>query len=85
MNAIVAGPRRLCNRSLSRFLRHAIGPTAEPEVAAAGHGRTIININIKPEHVDAWLNPDPTTSLRCTRPSTISNARSANTGWRHEH
>lgn len=29
----------------------------EPEVAAAGHDRTIINI--KPEHVDAWLNPDP--------------------------
>jgi putative SOS response-associated peptidase YedK len=24
-------------------------------VAAAGHDRTIINI--KPEHVDAWLNP----------------------------
>lgn len=29
----------------------------EREVAAAGHDRTIINI--KPEHVDAWLNPDP--------------------------
>jgi putative SOS response-associated peptidase YedK len=28
-----------------------------PEVAAAGHDRTIINI--KPEHVDAWLNPEP--------------------------
>jgi putative SOS response-associated peptidase YedK len=28
----------------------------EPEVAAAGHDRTIINI--KPEHVDAWLRPD---------------------------
>lgn len=27
------------------------------EVAAAGHDRTISNI--KPEHVDAWLNPDP--------------------------
>ena len=27
----------------------------EPEVAAAGHDRTIINI--KPEHLDAWLNP----------------------------
>ncbi|MDX5515832.1 hypothetical protein [Stenotrophomonas sp. RG-453] len=29
----------------------------EPEVPAAGHDRTIINI--KPEHVDAWLNPNP--------------------------
>ncbi len=29
----------------------------ESEVAAAGHDGTIINI--KPEHVDAWLNPDP--------------------------
>ena len=26
-------------------------------MAAQGHDRTIINI--KPEHVDAWLNPDP--------------------------
>jgi putative SOS response-associated peptidase YedK len=31
--------------------------TDEPEVAAAGHDRTIINI--KPEHVDAWLKPAP--------------------------
>ena len=30
-------------------------PAPAPEVAAAGHDRTIINI--KPEHVDAWLNP----------------------------
>ena len=35
----------------------AITDEPEPEVAAAGHDRTIINI--KPEHVDAWLNPDP--------------------------
>jgi putative SOS response-associated peptidase YedK len=28
-----------------------------PEVAAAGHDRCIIPI--KPEHIDAWLNPDP--------------------------
>ena len=28
-----------------------------PEVAAAGHDRTIINI--EPECIDAWLNPDP--------------------------
>ena len=26
-------------------------------MAAQGHDRTIINI--KPEYVDAWLNPDP--------------------------
>ena len=33
--------------------------TDEPpaEVAAAGHDRCIVPI--KPEHVDAWLNPDP--------------------------
>ena len=36
----------------------AITDEPEPEVAAAGHDRTIINI--KPEHIDAWLNPDPT-------------------------
>lgn len=35
----------------------AITDDPEPEVAAAGHDRTIINI--KPEHMDAWLNPDP--------------------------
>lgn len=34
----------------------AITDDPEPEVAAAGHDRTIINI--KPEHIDAWLNPD---------------------------
>lgn len=35
----------------------AITDDPEPEVAAAGHDRTIINI--KPEHIDAWLNPEP--------------------------
>ncbi|KGM57472.1 hypothetical protein N799_05215 [Lysobacter arseniciresistens ZS79] len=35
----------------------AITDEPEEEVAAAGHDRTIINI--KPEHMDAWLNPDP--------------------------
>jgi putative SOS response-associated peptidase YedK len=35
----------------------AITDEPEPEVAAAGHDRTIINI--RPEHIDAWLNPDP--------------------------
>lgn len=35
----------------------AITDEPEPEVAAAGHDRTIINI--KPERLDAWLNPDP--------------------------
>jgi len=34
----------------------AVTDDPEPEVAAAGHDRTIINI--KPEHVDAWLSPD---------------------------
>jgi putative SOS response-associated peptidase YedK len=33
----------------------AITDEPEPEVAAAGHDRTIINI--KPEHVEAWLTP----------------------------
>ncbi|MGV7183813.1 SOS response-associated peptidase family protein [Xanthomonas axonopodis] len=35
----------------------AITDDPEPEVAEAGHDRTVINL--KPEHVDAWLNPDP--------------------------
>ena len=35
----------------------AITDEPEPEVAAAGHDRTIVNL--RPEHVDAWLNPDP--------------------------
>lgn len=35
----------------------AITDEPEPEVAAAGHDRTVVNI--KPEHADAWLNPDP--------------------------
>lgn len=35
----------------------AITDAPEPEVAAAGHDRTIINI--KPEYIDAWLNPEP--------------------------
>jgi len=35
----------------------AITDEPEPEVAAAGHDRTIINI--KPEHLDAWLDPEP--------------------------
>lgn len=34
----------------------AITDDPEPEVAAAGHDRTIINI--KPEHVGAWLSPE---------------------------
>lgn len=34
----------------------AITDEPEPEVAAAGHDRTIINI--KPEHLDEWLAPD---------------------------
>ena len=35
----------------------AITDEPEPEVAEAGHDRTIINI--KPEYIDAWLNPEP--------------------------
>jgi len=35
----------------------AITDEPEPEVAAAGHDRTIVNI--RPEHIDAWLRPDP--------------------------
>lgn len=38
----------------------AITDDPEPEVAAAGHDQTIINI--KPEHVDAWLNPQGDTA-----------------------
>jgi putative SOS response-associated peptidase YedK len=35
----------------------AITDEPPPEVAAAGHDRCIIPI--RPEHVDAWLSPDP--------------------------
>lgn len=35
----------------------AVTDDPEPEVAAAGHDRTIVNL--KPEHLDQWLNPDP--------------------------
>lgn len=35
----------------------AITDEPPPEIAAAGHDRCIIPI--KPEYVDAWLNPDP--------------------------
>jgi putative SOS response-associated peptidase YedK len=35
----------------------AITDEPPPEVAAAGHDRCIIPI--KPEHIDAWLNPNP--------------------------
>lgn len=35
----------------------AITDEPEAEVEAAGHDRTIVNL--RPEHVDAWLNPDP--------------------------
>lgn len=35
----------------------AITDEPPPEVAAAGHDRCIIPV--KPEHIDAWLNPDP--------------------------
>jgi hypothetical protein len=35
----------------------AITDDPPPEIALAGHDRCIIPI--KPEHIDAWLNPDP--------------------------
>jgi len=35
----------------------AITDDPPPEVAAAGHDRCIVPI--RPEHIDAWLNPDP--------------------------
>lgn len=34
----------------------AVTDEPEPEVAAAGHDRTIVNL--KPEHLDAWLRPE---------------------------
>ena len=38
----------------------AITDEPEPEVAAVGHDRTVINI--KPEHVDSWLSPNGDTA-----------------------
>ena len=40
-----------------RYSFAAITDEPPPEIAAAGHDRCIIPI--KPENVDAWLNPDP--------------------------
>ena len=53
--------------------------TDEPpaEIAAAGHDRCIIPI--KPENVDAWLNPDQATWPRCTRSSMIARGRTTST------
>jgi putative SOS response-associated peptidase YedK len=46
-------------RSRDEELHSFAAITDEPpsEIAAAGHDRCIVPI--KPEHVDAWLNPDP--------------------------
>ena len=38
------------------FTFAAITDEPPPEIAAAGHDRCIVPI--KPEHLDAWLNPD---------------------------
>ena len=35
----------------------AITDDPPPEVAAAGHDRYIVSL--KPENIDAWLNPNP--------------------------
>lgn len=50
-----AWPDHLANEEI-QWSFAAITDEPEPEVAAAGHDRTIINI--KPEHVGAWLTPD---------------------------
>ena len=49
----------------------AITDEPDPEVAAAGHDRTIINI--KPEHVDVWLSPDPAIWWR-SKPSSMTSS-----------
>jgi putative SOS response-associated peptidase YedK len=41
----------------------AITDEPPPEVRAAGHDRCIVPI--RPEHVDAWLNPDPENLAQC--------------------
>jgi putative SOS response-associated peptidase YedK len=43
------------NEELDSFA--AITDEPPPEIAAAGHDRVIVNL--KPEYIDAWLNPDP--------------------------
>lgn len=45
------------NHGTDLFSFAAITDEPPPEVAAAGHDRCIVPI--KPEHVDAWLSPDP--------------------------
>lgn len=45
------------DHGIDLFSFAAITDEPPPEVAAAGHDRCIIPI--KPEHLDAWLHPDP--------------------------
>jgi putative SOS response-associated peptidase YedK len=45
------------DHGIDLFSFAAITDEPPPEVAAAGHDRCIIPI--KPEHLDAWLDPDP--------------------------
>ena len=44
----------ICGRSL---ISSSLKSSHQAEIAAAGHDRCVIPI--KPENVDAWMNPDP--------------------------
>jgi len=55
---------RLVNAERGRLLSFAaITDEPPPEVAEAGHDRCIVQI--KPENIDAWLNPDPRSLAAC--------------------
>jgi putative SOS response-associated peptidase YedK len=49
----------------------AITDEPPPEVAAAGHDRCIVPI--RPENIDAWLNPESANLLRVTKLMTTNN------------
>lgn len=51
------GPKRSAPNESNLLSFDAITDKPPPEVATAGHDRCIIQIN--PENVYAWLNPDP--------------------------
>ena len=56
----------------------AITDEPPPEVAAAGHDRCIVPI--KPENIDAWLNPHASNLKRCMRFSTTGTGRTTSIG-----
>ncbi len=51
------------------------------EVSAAGHDRCIVPV--KPEQVEAWLNPDAKNLPRSMQSWTIGTSLTTSTSWQH--